>query len=52
MIVLDTQAWLWWLHDTSRFSARVRQTLNEAEKDAWVNETYFFPRSARCHTRT
>ncbi len=34
MIVLDTQAWLWWLHDTSRLSARVRQTLREAERAA------------------
>lgn len=31
MIVLDTQAWLWWLHDPSRLSARARQTITRAE---------------------
>lgn len=33
MIVLDTQAWLWWLHDPSRLSARARQTVVQAERD-------------------
>ena len=32
MIVLDTQAWLWWLHDPSRLSVRARQTIVQAEK--------------------
>ena len=36
MIVLDTQAWLWWLHDPSRLSAQVRQALRAAEKDAGI----------------
>lgn len=36
MIVLDTQAWLWWLHDPSRLSAPVRQTLRAAEKEAGI----------------
>ncbi len=31
MIVLDTQAWLWWLHDPSRLSARARQVIARAE---------------------
>ena len=36
MIVLDTQAWLWWLHDPSRLSARVRQVLRAQEKEAGI----------------
>ena len=32
MIVLDTQVWLWWLHDPSRLSARARQTVVRAER--------------------
>lgn len=32
MIVLDTQAWLWWLHDPSRLSVRARQAIVQAEK--------------------
>lgn len=36
MIVLDTQAWLWWLHDPSRLSARVRHALRAAEKEAGI----------------
>lgn len=32
MIVLDTQAWLWWLHDPSRLSACARQAIVEAEQ--------------------
>lgn len=36
MIVLDTQAWLWWLHDPSRLSAQVRKTLRAAEKDTGI----------------
>ncbi len=31
MIVLDTQAWLWWLHEPARLPARVRQYLQAAE---------------------
>ena len=33
MIVLDTQAWLWWLHDPSRLSVRARQAIVRAERD-------------------
>lgn len=33
MIVLDTQAWLWWLHDPSRLSVRARQTMARAERE-------------------
>ena len=33
MIVLDTQAWLWWLHDPSRLSVRARKAIVQAEKD-------------------
>ena len=36
MIVLDTQAWLWWLHDPSRLSTHVRQVLRAAEKEAGI----------------
>ncbi len=32
MIVLDTQAWLWWLHDPSRLSVRARKAIVQAEK--------------------
>ena len=31
MILLDTQAWLWWLHDPSRFSDRARQIIAQAQ---------------------
>lgn len=31
MIVLDTQALLWWLHDPSRLSAAARQRMQRAE---------------------
>ena len=31
MIVLDTQAWLWWVHDPSRLSRRARAAIREAE---------------------
>lgn len=34
MIVLDTHAWLWWLHEPSRLPLRVRQTLAKAEKQS------------------
>ncbi len=33
MIVLDTQAWLWWLHDPSRLSPRARQAIGRAERE-------------------
>lgn len=33
MIVLDTQVWLWWLHDPSRLSTRARQAVARAETD-------------------
>ena len=32
MIVLDTQAWLWWLHDPSRLSPRALRAIKQAEK--------------------
>ena len=32
MIVLDTQAWLWWTHDPSQLSRRARGTIEKAEK--------------------
>ncbi len=31
MIVLDTQAWLWWVHDPSRLSRRARAAIEDAE---------------------
>ena len=33
MIVLDTQAWLWWLHEPSRLSEPVRRALRAAERE-------------------
>ena len=33
MIVLDTQAWLWWLHDPTHLSARARQAVAQAERE-------------------
>jgi len=33
MIVLDTQVWLWWLHDPSRLSARAREAVAQAEQN-------------------
>ena len=32
MIVLDTQAWLWWLHDPSRLSGAAHSAIATAEK--------------------
>lgn len=32
MIVLDTQSWIWWLHEPSRFSPRARRAVHAAEK--------------------
>ncbi len=32
MIILDTQAWLWWLHDPSRLSRRSLSKIRSAEK--------------------
>lgn len=32
MIVLDTQAWLWWVHNPSRLSSPARRAVQEAEK--------------------
>ena len=31
MIVLDTHAWLWWLHEPARLSSRARTAIEEAE---------------------
>ena len=33
MIVLDTQVWMWWLHDPSRLSVRARQAMVRAERE-------------------
>ena len=32
MVVLDTQAWLWWAHDPTRLSRRARAAIRKAEK--------------------
>ena len=32
MIVLDTQAWLWWVHDPSRLSRRALADIKKTEK--------------------
>jgi PIN domain nuclease of toxin-antitoxin system len=32
MIVLDTQAWLWWLHDPKRLSGRAVSQIQKAER--------------------
>lgn len=32
MIILDTQAWLWWTHDLSRLSPKVIQLIKNAEQ--------------------
>ena len=32
MIVLDTQAWIWWVHDPSRLSRRAKAAVEKAEK--------------------
>lgn len=31
MIVLDTQAWLWWMHDPTRLSKKAIVAIKEAE---------------------
>ena len=31
MIVLDTQVWLWWVHDDAQLSARAAQAIKQAE---------------------
>ena len=31
MIILDTQAWLWWLHDPARLSRRALSSIQAAE---------------------
>lgn len=36
MIVLDTHAWLWWLHEPRRLPPRVRQALCKAEKEEGI----------------
>jgi len=33
VIVLDTQAWLWWLHEPSRLSEHVQRALRAAERE-------------------
>jgi PIN domain nuclease of toxin-antitoxin system len=32
VIVLDTQSWIWWLHDPVRLSRRARTAVEQAEK--------------------
>jgi PIN domain nuclease of toxin-antitoxin system len=32
MIVLDTQAWIWWLHEPSHLSLRARRAIQDAER--------------------
>jgi PIN domain nuclease of toxin-antitoxin system len=32
MIVLDTQAWIWWLHEPSHLSLRARSAIQDAER--------------------
>jgi PIN domain nuclease of toxin-antitoxin system len=32
VIVLDTQAWLWWIHDVSRLSPRAARAIRRAEE--------------------
>jgi len=32
MIILDTQAWLWWLHDPTSLSRRAVSSIQEAER--------------------
>jgi PIN domain nuclease of toxin-antitoxin system len=32
MIILDTQVWLWWLHDPSRLSRKARTAIEKAER--------------------
>jgi PIN domain nuclease of toxin-antitoxin system len=32
MIILDTQAWLWWLHDPNRLSRRAVAAIQKAER--------------------
>jgi PIN domain nuclease of toxin-antitoxin system len=32
MIMLDTQVWLWWLHDPGRLSKRAAKAVRQAEK--------------------
>jgi PIN domain nuclease of toxin-antitoxin system len=33
VIVLDTQAWLWWLHKPAHLSMRARQAMTRAERE-------------------
>ncbi|MBN1674876.1 MAG: type II toxin-antitoxin system VapC family toxin [Kiritimatiellae bacterium] len=36
MIVLDTQAWLWWMHDPSRLSRKAKAAVERAEKSGGI----------------
>jgi PIN domain nuclease of toxin-antitoxin system len=36
MTVLDTQAWLWWLHDPERLSIKARRHIESDEKGALI----------------
>jgi PIN domain nuclease of toxin-antitoxin system len=37
MIVLDTHAWLWWLHDPLRLSPKAQKMIEKAEKkEGWL----------------
>ena len=33
MIVLDTHAWVWWVSDPERLSARAREAVDQAAKE-------------------
>ena len=36
MIVLDTQCWLWWLHEPLKLSTMARKAIEEAEKPSGI----------------
>lgn len=36
MTVLDTQAWLWWLHDPDRLSTKAMKRIKSAEKEGLI----------------
>ena len=36
MIVLDTQVWLWWVHDVSKLSKRASLAIKQAEENGGI----------------
>lgn len=36
MIVLDTQVWLWWMHDPGKLSKKARAAIEEAESTSRI----------------